>query len=685
MKATCASPIALAAPSLLLAFSLSLASVTLAETTDASQINGPAKNAAEPSPRPAAEAQANLVLSLDGQSGCMSVADAPALHSLSNALTLELWFKLASFYQNQGAVNSLLRKNVAANSENFFLRFRTINDKPWVEVSPGSDIGVVRASYDFALGQWYHLAATYDGSNVRLFVNGVVIKTEPLSGAMAIDASELFIGCGDPEYSSGEYFEGALDEVRIWNVVRAPAEIVASRSSPLSGHEPGLVAYWNFDDGTARDLSGHGLNGVLKGHAEIVQATRAAALAESQPKEPVRPAELTPSKRLETLEDLWKKLSDIYPALEYKGIRGRTWIEPAIERVRQAKNDEEFYGVLLELMASLKDTHTRIASYPGQLVLQGPPVFLNEVEGEVAVIKADASTGLSPGNVIVAIDGKPVKKCLATQIQRVCNSTDRGRIREACGQLLRGRPGSTVTVTVRGSGPATRDVTLHRESKALFWSEPTISSRRISDSLGYIRIASWGGKDLAAKFDQALEEFKSCAGLIIDVRGNGGGSDQLADDVNGRLTDHPVVSSIDFWREEGTDQYHRTVGWVQPRGPWVFPGRVAVLIDEGCASACEHFVSGVEAMGRVLLVGGPTNGAGGGPTVVTLCDGTKVVISRALGLRVNGVVFEGHGIPPHIMASPLLEDLRQIHDPALEQAKEWLLSDKPVPPRPIDQ
>jgi len=70
--------------------------------------------------------------------------------------------------------------------------------------------------------------------------------------------------------------------------------------------------------------------------------------------------------------------------------------------------------------------------------------------------------------------------------------------------------------------------------------------------------------------------------------------------------------------------------------------------------------------------------------MVTLIDGTKVVISRALGVRVNGVVFEGHGIPPHIIASPSLEDLRQNRDPALEQAKQWLLSNDPVPPRPID-
>jgi C-terminal processing protease CtpA/Prc len=222
---------------------------------------------------------------------------------------------------------------------------------------------------------------------------------------------------------------------------------------------------------------------------------------------------------------------------------------------------------------------------------------------------------------------------------------------------------------------------LRRESRREFWREPVIAYRPLSDSLGYIRISRWTGANIPEQFDQALEAFQATQGIIIDVRGNGGGNDQLADLVNGRLTDKPVVSSIDFWRKAGTDQYTRSIGWVQPRGPWTYKGRVAVLIDEASMSACEHFVSGVEAMGCVLLVGVPTNGAGGGPTRIRLPDGTRVAISRALGLRANGVVFEGHGIPPHIYSTPTLDDLRQGRDAALDLAQEWILLKKSIPSR----
>jgi len=642
-------------------------------------------------PSPAQEkpgkAAANRVLNLDGQASGVQVPDSQSLHSLKDAITIEAWFKAASFYPDDGNVNSIVRKNVAANEENFLLRLRTVRGQPLVEMSPGCDIGVLLAPYDFAKDKWYHLAGTYDGSQVAVYVNGVRIKSGEFAGRMNVDKSDLVIGKGDPEFSHGEYFHGDLDEVRIWKVARSPKEIQATMNGPLTGKEPGLVAYWSFDDGTAKDFSPNRNDGKLAGKARIAESPRPSApMPPEQVAEPAAGAkQLSTEKRLEVLQAFWKALSSTYPALEYKGIYGPEWIEPAELRIQQARSDREFYEIVLELMASLNDTHTRILSYPGRPRLESPPVVLNRVEGKVAVIRAAADTQLVPGDVIVLVEGKPVQECLAAELKRVCNSTERGRVREACGQLLRGMSGTNVTLSVQGADGNLRRVTLRRESMPEFWREPAISSRELGQSIGYIRIARWTGdsrrQNLVADFDRALEQFKSATGLVIDVRGNGGGNDQFADLVNGRLTDRPVVSSIDFWRKAGSDTYERSVGWVRPRGPWTYKGRVAVLIDEASMSACEHFVSGVEAMGNVLLVGTPTNGAGGGPTAVSLPDGTRIAISRALGLRANGVVFEGHGIPPHIFSTPTLADLRAGRDAALEIAKKWILSGEEVPSR----
>ncbi len=217
-----------------------------------------------------AEPPEKQAVSLDGARGAITVPDTLAFHSLSNAMTLEVWFKANSFAHNDMGVNSLLRKNVEAGQENFFLRFRTMRGRPTIEMCCGSRIGILGAAYNFEPGNWYHLAGTYDGDSARIYVNGLSVGKQRLRGQMEIDDSELVIGRGDPLFSGGEYFDGELAAIRIWNVARSPEQILAGMSAPLTGSEPGLVAYWNFADGKAKDLSGHGNDGKLSGDAKII-------------------------------------------------------------------------------------------------------------------------------------------------------------------------------------------------------------------------------------------------------------------------------------------------------------------------------------------------------------------------------------------------------------------------------
>jgi hypothetical protein len=210
----------------------------------------------------------NRVLALDGKTASMRVADSPSLHSLTNGLTLEVWFKPASFYEQDGAVSSLLRKNVETGQENFYLRFRTMRGRPTIEMNCGGQ--TLRTPCDFAPGTWYHLAGTCDGTTMTVFVNGVALGTQGVAAPILIDDADLMIGKGDPTFSMGEYFHGELDDIRIWDVARSPEQIRAAMNERLSGKEPGLVACWTFEDGTAKDLTGNGNNGITDGKTQIV-------------------------------------------------------------------------------------------------------------------------------------------------------------------------------------------------------------------------------------------------------------------------------------------------------------------------------------------------------------------------------------------------------------------------------
>ena len=82
---------------------------------------------------------------------------------------------------------------------------------------------------------WSHLAATYDGATMRLYMNGALVSSQARTGAIATSANPLQIG-GDSLY--GQYFNGNIDEVRIYNRALTQAEIQADMNTPLGGATP---------------------------------------------------------------------------------------------------------------------------------------------------------------------------------------------------------------------------------------------------------------------------------------------------------------------------------------------------------------------------------------------------------------------------------------------------------------
>ncbi len=126
----------------------------------------------------------------------------------------------------------------------------------------GSDNSVVLVPAVPATG-WLHLAWAYDGPNntFQFTVNGVAqpIPSPHADPAWTTTDSPLLIG-GSSEFG-GEGFGGVIDEVRVWNIARTPADIARDMRVFLKGNEPGLVAYYHFDEGqgtSAGDSGPHG-------------------------------------------------------------------------------------------------------------------------------------------------------------------------------------------------------------------------------------------------------------------------------------------------------------------------------------------------------------------------------------------------------------------------------------------
>jgi hypothetical protein len=112
-------------------------------------------------------------------------------------------------------------------------------------------------------GVWKHLAGTYDGATLRVYVNGVLVGSKAKTGNVS-DVTELRI-CRFPR-NVNSYLNGAIDEVRVWNVVRSASQILNNYQHQLHGDEPGLIGYYRFDEGSGQlvvDSSNAGNDGYL--------------------------------------------------------------------------------------------------------------------------------------------------------------------------------------------------------------------------------------------------------------------------------------------------------------------------------------------------------------------------------------------------------------------------------------
>lgn len=184
-------------------------------------------------------------LNIDGVDDKVTIPNSSSLN-ISTYITMEAWVYAT---KNSGIQNVVSKSACSGGTNNGYIFPRT--DDGWVNfcmyLVTGGGWKVV--SYAFpSLNAWHHLAATYDGANIRLYLNGVLVKTQAATGGIAVNTNVLCIGV---QPGCNEFFGGSVDEVRIWNIVRTQSEIQNAMSTELAGNEAGLVAYYNFNHGVA--------------------------------------------------------------------------------------------------------------------------------------------------------------------------------------------------------------------------------------------------------------------------------------------------------------------------------------------------------------------------------------------------------------------------------------------------
>lgn len=166
-------------------------------------------------------------LSFDGLNDYVSVNDSNSL-DLTNRMTLEAWVRPTA---SSGWRTVMLKENSSELAYAMYARESSNRPSGWIRTNPttGSSKSVTGTT-GLPLNTWTHLATTYDGAALRLYVNGALVKTQSATGTMYTSSNPLKFG-GNAVW--GEYFAGQLDEIRVYNRALSQPEIQTDMNQPL--------------------------------------------------------------------------------------------------------------------------------------------------------------------------------------------------------------------------------------------------------------------------------------------------------------------------------------------------------------------------------------------------------------------------------------------------------------------
>jgi len=178
-------------------------------------------------------------LYFDGINDWMTVNDSNSL-DLTTGMTLEAWVNPTS---SAASWTTVLMKE-QASTQAYALFADTTSARPYIYFNTATDSSgskSVGGTSALPINTWSHLAATYDNTTLRLYVNGVQVGSQSFTGSIMNSAAALRIG-GNSVW--GEYFQGRIDELRIYNRALTQSEIQADMNTPIGGTAaPGTLQF----------------------------------------------------------------------------------------------------------------------------------------------------------------------------------------------------------------------------------------------------------------------------------------------------------------------------------------------------------------------------------------------------------------------------------------------------------
>lgn len=357
-----------------------------------------------------------------------------------------------------------------------------------------------------------------------------------------------------------------------------------------------------------------------------------------------------------------------------------------IPKVLDTKSTEAYYRELTRLVAQLEDSHTNVY-YPNELrskVYARPPIRTKLIEGKVIVTDiysaAVRKLGISIGDEVIEIDGQDIHQYANSQVRpfQSASTVQDLNIRTYRHALFSGNSDNEINLTITNKLGNSYTVSIARTGYTdVQYPKPNHFSI-LKGNIAYFRTNTFSSDEAVVLFEKSLPQIKASKGLIIDIRGNGGGSSDIGYRILKHLSNTPIVSSAFSSRVNKPLSRARGSTWIS----WSnisayaensshtepFDKPVAVLASAQTFSAAEDFLIAYRGLNRGIIIGEVTAGSSGQPLAFPLPAGGMARICVKRDKYPNGRDWVGVGIEPDIYVQPKIIDVQNGFDPVLAAA-----------------
>ena len=361
----------------------------------------------------------------------------------------------------------------------------------------------------------------------------------------------------------------------------------------------------------------------------------------------------------------WNVFQHFFPYFDQVQVDWDDVLTRSLEKALTDKTADEFEVTLKSMVAALQDGHGNVGSMkPG--LETGPPFVVGWVEDSVVVTASLDPENFKPGDVILAIDGRPADEIVKKSWDLISGS-QQWKEHKFNWTFGAGPAGSTAKVRLRRDGQEVETSFVRPQD----WRpEPAGGPglRKLAGGVYYVDLSTATWNEIAAK----IADIAAAKGVVFDLRGYPNGNHQ----VLSHLLSGPDTSKAWMRIPQITVPDHESplsyleMGWGLPPLTPHIRGRVVFITDGRAISYAESVMGFVEYYKLGEIIGEPTAGANGNVNIIYLPGGFRITWTGMRVVKHDGTQHHTVGIRPTIPLRPTVQGIRAGRDELLEKALE---------------